>query len=59
MLVVVVAIVVVVAAELLVEVFGAAVEVVWMGMLASVAAELLSPAPNVKREPAEGKINRC
>lgn len=51
--------VVVVAAELLVEVFGTAVEFVGMEMLASATVELLSPAPNVKRKPTERKINRC
>lgn len=47
------------AAELLLEVFGAAVEFVSMEMLASIIAEWLCPAPNVKREPAERKINIC
>lgn len=60
MLVVAVAAVVVVAAELLVDVFGTAVELVGMEMLFnSATVELLSPAPNVKREPTERKINRC
>lgn len=59
MLAVAVAAVVVVAAELLVEVFGTAVEFVGMEMLASATVELLSPAPNVKRKPTERKINRC
>lgn len=46
--------VVVAAAGLLVEVFGAAVEFVWMEvleMLSSVMAELLNSAPKVKRRP--------
>ncbi len=55
----VVAIVVLPVAEPLVEVFGAAVELASMEMPASVIVELLGPAPNVKREPAERKISRC
>lgn len=38
--------------ELLLEVLGAAVEFLSMEMLASITAELLCPAPNVKRDPA-------
>lgn len=45
------------AAEVVVEVFGAAVEFELMEMLASIIVELLGPAPNVKREPAERKTN--
>lgn len=43
-----------VAAELLVDVFGAVVEFVSMAMWASIV-ELLGPAPKVKREPAVEK----
>lgn len=60
MIVVVVAVVVVVVplvAERLVEEFGAAVEFVLMEMLSSVIVELLSSAPNVKREAIKMKIN--
>ena len=49
----------VVVAELLVEVFRAAVEFVSIEMLASIIVELLGPAPNVKKEPAERKITIC
>lgn len=45
--------------EPLVEMFEMAVEFVSMEMLASIIVELLGPAPNVKREPAESKINSC
>ncbi len=48
-----------VVAELLVEVFGAGVELASMEMLTSMIVELLGPAPNVKREPAERKMNGC
>lgn len=44
-----------VAAELLVEEFGAAVEFVSMEMLASIIVEWLCPAPKVKREPTKRK----
>lgn len=47
-----------VAAELLVEEFGAAVAFVSMEMLASIIAEWLWPAPKVKREPAQRRRNR-
>lgn len=57
--VVVVAIVRVVAAETLADAFGGAVEFVSMEMLASVITESLGPTPNVKREPADRKINHC
>lgn len=49
----------VVVAELLVEVLGAAVEFVSIEILASIIVELLGPAPNVKKEPAERKITIC
>lgn len=58
-LVVGVAMVVTVVAELLVEVFRAAEEFASMEMPASMIVELLGPAPNVKRDPAERKINCC
>lgn len=61
MLVVVVSFVVVVVllvAELCVDVFVAAVEFVSMEMLASIIVELLSSAPNVKREAAKKKIKQ-
>lgn len=48
--------VVVAAAGLLIEVFGAAVEFVWMEvleMLSSVTAELLNSVPKVKRRPGK------
>lgn len=48
-----------VVAELLVEVLGPSVEFASMEMWASVIVELLGPAPNVKREPTEGKANIC
>lgn len=54
---VVVAMVVVFVLLLLVEVFGAAVELASMGMLPSLIVELLCPSPNVKREPVERSIN--
>lgn len=44
-----------VAAELLVEVLGAAVAFVSMEMLASMIVELLCPSPNEKRESADKK----
>ena len=65
MLEVVVAIVVVVvlmlptAADLLIEVFGAAEELVSMEMLASIIFGLVCPAPNVKRASVQRKINSC
>ncbi len=48
-----------VVAELLVGVFAATVEFVSIEILASMIVELLGPAPNVNREPAEMKINSC
>ena len=44
--------------ELLAEVCGAAVEFVSTEMFASITAELLCPAPKVKREPAEREKKR-
>ena len=44
--------------ELLLDVFGAAMEFVSIEMLASIIAELLGPAPNVKREPAKVKTDK-
>lgn len=58
-MVVVVVLLLLVVAELLAEVFRAAVEFVSREMLASIIAELLGPAPNVKSEPVENKINCC
>lgn len=54
--IVVVVFLLLVVAELLVVSFGAAVEFVWMVMLASMFIESISPASNVKRESAERKI---
>lgn len=48
-----------VAAELLLEASGGAVEFILMEILASIVTELLCPAPKVKREPAERNINSC
>ncbi len=59
MLVEVVAIVVVVAKELLVEVFGAAVEFDSMEILASVIVESLCSASNVKKDAAGRKTDCC
>lgn len=48
-----------VAAKLLLEASGGAVEFILMEILASIVTELLCPAPKVKKEPAERNINSC
>lgn len=55
----IVVLVLLVAAELLLEASGGAVEFILMEILASIVTELLCPAPKVKREPAEKNINSC
>lgn len=55
----IVVLVLLVAAELLLEASGGAVEFILMEILASIVTELLCPAPKVKREPAERNINSC
>lgn len=55
----IVVLVLLVAAELLLEASGGAVEFILMEILASIVTELLCPALKVKREPAERNINSC